>query len=365
MHFTDRSRIETRLKCGRKFYWNYLFGGRGVVPATDKPELAFGLSVHDAMEYVATGNEDALVQSEYHLDYLQKIDEVTPDGYLVGEEYESLRYGLTETFKRFTLPRILEDYEWVGSEIEITLPLASEISLMTRLDGHLRRRSDGVNFVLEAKTTTMPEELAKQASKNFQLLLEIEALRHHLKGEPVGGAILLTYNKGRKQPASKRDQDEGRDGFRLLSPFTYWNGRELADGTREYRLEYTRGWDRIPTWEIPNWYEIALANWPDEVKSQVQLWPSIEADPARTASVIRQVVSQEELVKIFKGYTPNNAPLVDTFFPQNFGNCENDGGFRKPCPYAACCFSPNVGRDPIGSELYTERLFNHPQEESK
>jgi hypothetical protein len=361
IHYTDRSRIETRHKCPRKYYWNYLYDGKGVVPTEDGPHFAFGQAVHNAMEGHATGSPMAL----HH--YVKYVEEMAD----IGEaEWSNLALGLARTFREFTLPQILRDYYWIASEVEVDLPLTDDIHLLSRLDAHLRRKSDGTHFVLEAKTTGLPDTLAKQASKNFQLLLEIKALQHHLSEQgnlqrllhwgSVGGALLLTFNKGSVY-TPKGGVPQRR------SPFTYWYTRELPGREREYQLKWGSGWKLIPTWELDfDWYAYGKTAWPLEFQSQIQLWPAVEADPTMMEDVLNQVIEQEKTMKI---WTRLGEQLADTSLlgvPQNFGNCENDGGYNRPCPYQACCFSPNVARDPIESGLYQRRVANHPKEfESK
>jgi hypothetical protein len=353
-------------KCAFKRYCNYHMDGRGYVPVSTKVELMYGLAVHAAIDHAATGNPKAMDEAQRHAEGLRKLTDPTPDGFTLGDELLAMLKGQTQTFKRYTLPRILEEYEWIESEVEIEIEFAPGFLYLARLDGILRRRLDDYFFVLEAKTTRYPQDLAAAAPTNFQLLLEIEALKTRFPKAKIGGAQLLTFAKGMNKKASKREQAMGMDGYRQLSPFTYWYGREEADGTQEYRLDWASKWDRVPTWTIPNWYEIAAANWPDEIRSQIQFWPGIRPDDDRVKRVLRQRLFREEQISYFKPLVPVDPEThdirLDQIFRQNFGNCENDGGFRRPCPYKAICYSPNVAADPLASGLYEVRSINHPKE---
>jgi hypothetical protein len=129
-------------------------------------------------------------------------------------------------------------------------------------------------------------------------------------------------------------------------------------------LDWASGWDRTPAWDIPGWYEFALANWPDEVKDQIQIVNAVDADPVRTASVIRQVVNRELQIagaKHANGLIGITDPILDYGWSQNFAACANFGGFRRECAYVRCCFSPNCSRDPL-SNGFEWRAPNHPVE---
>ncbi len=384
-HYSDRSRTETDNSCERKLYWGYYAGGRGLTPVGGKFDLEFGKAIHAHVEGVPE-TEHSLTAVGETLDTVE-----TPDGWNAFHEAAALYDGLTKTYTRFLQPQLEAEYDVVGSEVEMTMELAPGIFWMSRLDGILRRKADGLYFVLECKTTSYPDDLMKQSRTNFQLLMECEALRRWLaerhflkhgldsyldKAPPpfpqVGGAVLLVFNKGTRREATKWEQEHGRSGYRRLSPFTYVYGKSLADGSMEYQLDYTskKGFECIPTWTIPGWYDILLANWPQVAKLQVQLWPSVDFDEVRTASVIRQIVSRERRLAHYKAQaaalpvdSSQQEVLVDANFSQNFGNCLNDGGYRKQCPFYSCCFSPNVARDPL-SNGYEERVPNHPIEGS-
>ncbi len=372
-HFSDRSRTESDNRCERQLFHGYYNGGRGYTPVGGKFDLEFGKAVHTHVEGVETSDS---VSS-----FRQTLDEVqTPDGLTAADEAETLFVGLTRTYTRFLKPQLEAEYELVASEVEMTMELAPGIQWMSRLDGILRRRSDGLYFVLECKTTDdkYTGDLMGSSRTNFQLLMECEALRRYLKegidteGE-VAGACLLVFNKGNKKKATEWEENHGKTGIRRLSPFTYWYGKSLADGSMEYQLEWTqkKGFERIPTWTIPGWYDILMENekWREVAKLQVQLWLSVDFDEVRTASVIRQVVSRERRVAHYKAQaaalpadSSQQPVLVDTYFSQNFANCLNDGGFRKRCAAYDLCHSPNVARDPLSSGLYEVRTLNHPQE---
>ena len=54
------------------------------------------------------------------------------------------------------------------------------------------------------------------------------------------------------------------------------------------------------------------------------------------------------------------APL--SLFPQHFMHCDEFSKYRRPCAFRECCWAPTVGRDPIGSGLFTKRIPHHAAE---
>jgi hypothetical protein len=365
-HYSDRSRYECGGKCPRKRFWNYHYDGLGVVPAgADRSDLLFGSAIHHLIE-----EGERTLPNKALLELLE-TEELTPDGFRVRDEWSALFWGLARSYREDVRPALLRDYEFVASEQEYTMEIAPGVHWMSRLDGEWRRRSDGLWFVLEAKTTSWPEDLLAQAKTNFQMLMEMEALRRKrgLKPEEMGGALLLVFNKGKRQKVSDAEQRRGLEGSRRLSPFCYWYRKQLASGETRLRSDWSAGYDKVPTWEAagPDWLSWGREQFP-ALRSQVQLWDSVGYDAERTASVLRQVISVESDAQYYEDNLWDAEVLGaaehlrDAHWPQNFNNCHNDSGFRRPCEYFKACFSPNVARDPIASGEFVARVPNHLQE---
>lgn len=347
-HYTDRSSYEAGMFCPRLLYWTkyHPIPGApvpGVVPADENEHLAFGKSVHAVVEGVDP--------------YPHLAPLLEGNG---AQEWESLFYGLATTYERFIDPVISHEFEWVSKEEELKLDLGRDIVWLTRLDGVLRRRSDGKYFVLEAKTSGYPDLLLDQSTRNFQLLMEIEALRRTLPaGTDVGGAFLLVFNKGQKRRATEKELSEGRDHYRH-SPFTYWY---VNEDLTSFSLTKIKGHERRAVGTIPNWYEKGLELWPDVFRGQVQFWPSVEFDPERTKDVMAQVTARETWFKAAGSLKKDPEHWMQSAFQQDFSRCKDR--FGSPCPAYDLCYRPRVARDPLGSGLYVPRTPNHPEELNK
>lgn len=366
-HWSDRSRFESGMKCPRKRFLGYHFGGRGINPVGEAPELLFGLAIHAELEAAFSGQP---VNRQYYTDLIHLVvDEETVDGLSVASETAALIRGLLHTFHTYTLPALLEEYEWVSSEQEMVLEVG-DTKWQSRLDAVLRRKADGLYFVLEAKTTSWMDLLLKGLDTNFQLLMELEAMRSHygLKEEEVGGALLLAFNKGKKQRASKVDQDRGHDGYRQLSPFTYCYHKSYANGSEGWGTEWKSGWERLPAWQVDGWLDRLDRDHNQVVRDQVQVWPSVSFSQEKLESVLRQVEAVEDRAHnidwlIESGTFDHTHKLVDEGWPQNFSHCHND--FNRDCPFLRCCMSPQVAKDPVGSGEYEWRIPNHrPEKEA-
>lgn len=359
------SRYQTGQRCLRKRYWANEFAGRGLEPANDlKIDALFGKAIHSRLQLHMSG------AAEWEEDYARLLEvvgeELTPDGYPARVETRALFQGLDTTFTSFMKPTLDRDYEWIASELDV-ITVYGDLRYRTILDGVVKRRSDGMWFVIEAKTSSWVDKLLAGSRTNFQLLMEVEAMRRHfnLRPEEVGGSMLLVFDKGKRD---KVERDGEVVGHRRVSPFTYWWSRGgSADGSFEYVLKRPKkwgGWDITPTWTVPGWYKFAVEKWPAEISGQVQLWPGVSFDSDMAESVIRQVRAKERHVR--EGLTRlelsdrkfSDEPrefILDDYFDQDFSNCSNDGGFGKECPFMMACFSPTIGRDPIGSGEYRLR----------
>jgi hypothetical protein len=348
----------------------YEHKGRGLVPRGTSLDLLFGGGIHRGLdEIVVTGNLDAA--NRYLMQDIQPIEETTTDGEDTRLELEALGKGLLLTFHTYTLPLIKKEYDIVSTEQEIILPISDNLYWLTRIDGGLKRRKGGLSSVLEYKTTANPQALVSEAEYNLQYLMESAALESSL-GEYVGGCNLLGLSKGNKYRATQAEQANGMHGVRRYSPFTYayWSGDPFISAQTEYSLKRRAGFtNRVPTWLYPGldkWLSedyLFSSNTVQFAKDQIFMPPAIPLDRQRFESVKRQVIALEEWIADGVEFI-NNKPedteiLLDTYFPQNTRNCDNDGGYRKPCPFIPICHHG----ESYDSDLYQWREANHPAEE--
>src|SRR5687768_1778005 len=148
-YLLDRSRTLAYFKCPRLFYWAYVFENKGLASVRRPVPLAIGSAVHKGLENLLRGSsEDAAVAEARALFRQELADgglELKPEEAVlfVYREQELLVEALVRVYARRGLPTLLADYEIIEVEQEVDLPLADNLTFMSRADGLLRKRTDG------------------------------------------------------------------------------------------------------------------------------------------------------------------------------------------------------------------------------
>lgn len=353
----DSTRYSALRKCPRYRYWLTEHDGRGIIPTTVNEHQEYGKALHAGIEYL-------ILHPEWKLSEVYRMTAppllahnfgVTPDGLEVAKEYLSLLYGHLHCFKEYGLVKFLTKYDIeVGNvEKELAIPLFQdqnvEIVWATRPDIIPRRKSDGMRFNINIKTSQYPDELGEENEHSIQLMMEAEATRLST-GQHISGSLILGFDKGKKQAVSESDKKKGLRGKRLISPLTYCYTKG-----GHYDHKYTTGWSRTPVWRDPgceNWMK-AL---PPDVKMSRIVEVPIYHDPNLIAAVKQQIVAEE--LRIMEYW--NESGDMNQIFPQNLNNCNRDGGyFHHKCPYKEPCFEDFVD---LGG-AYKYRDANHPIED--
>lgn len=310
--------------------------------------------------------EDALVAGKHYTD---QIVGITVDGHQQRDEYYALLYGHLRAFRDVMLPRFYEEYDVLVRETEMIVPFSDDLIYGTRLDLGVRSKATGMAYNVEYKTDSSPSDIMQRMKWHLQMMLESAALSAHLK-EEVHGSIVIGIDKGAKRGPTGGDFAMGKSsGERRLSPFTYAYVKD-AGTFPEYSFDWKggKGWRRCIPWveSTPEvWYETMITEMAfDPTTIFVQSTP-IEFDPIKYEHVKRQIAFME--ARIATGvthmdthdYPKWNAAQLDEFFPQNFSNCQNDGGYKRQCPFTDLC---HLGGIETNEWLYKERVPNHPLE---
>lgn len=366
---TDRTRIEATYDCARKRFWGWEYGGWGLSPEGEGSEdLLYGIAYHEGAEILAKGGtlDDALKAAYRSCD---KIGGVTIDGLGKDKEYRALAYGHLRTLHESILPELREQYDIVGVETEIALPLADDLLDLTRLDVAFRDKKTKENYYVEWKTSSDPSKIREEMEYNIQFVLNVEALARALK-EPVVGTIIVGVDKGRKGWPSETEKKAGLSGNRRESPFTY--AYLCDDGwTKEWSLKWKKYWKKVPTFNVmpaEEWYQQLGTIAPGVAKEQFTVPPPIVWDQNDFERTKRQVVAMEKRVatattSLASSEAAGMAAILDEHFPMNRKNCLQDGGFRgHRCPFIDLCHGA-AAQDPL-SWGYKWRETNHPLEET-
>jgi hypothetical protein len=313
---TDRSRIETFLECPEKRRIQYVLNREAGVSV----DMELGSQLHETLA-------DLLV------------DETTPKPIWTDlpSSYETTAMGLISAARQ-TIRTIRNDYDVISVEHEeqpiklgVTPIDEIPIELMTRFDIVVRRKGDGLAFVVNWKTTTDIKRFHYFAESGLQAMLEPIALEK-LLNEPVG-LLLIGLDKGRKE---KTD-----NGPQLINPFTriYTNGSE-----KQLRPNRKKGWEKqIITPEMfPDHLKWLEQNEPDTLRECISHPLPIIPPRWKKTQVIQEIIQ------------------IETMVDQGIANWHNWKSCRTrmgECPFFDCC---HLGLDPM--DMFPERTPNHPTE---
>jgi hypothetical protein len=339
--------------CPRERYYYTEYGGRGIQSSIINDDLLFGLAVHKGCEILSGGGgfDEAV---SYALEEMKDMQEAsTPEHLSHIDEMKTLLYGELKMYEAYILPLILNEYEIIGTEEEIVIPLSPEVTYLTRLDKKLRRRSDDVFLSLNYKTSSYLSNLYDMSEHNLQLIMEAKGASIST-GSFVSGSLVVGFDKGSKRKVSDSEQRQGLEGSRRISPFTYGYSKDDDPWESDkVSSQYKAGWKRFPIWGGGNWIDMAEEWWgriEDRVKmSQFVILPPIIYDPSTIESLSNQIVQTElELPKLR--------------YPQNLKNCNQHAGYiGHKCPYIPFCWNGERVEDVLGG-AFRWREINHEYE---
>lgn len=363
--YVDRSRIQAALDCKRLRYLRYHYPDeegrrRGIQPKVKGLPLVSGSFIHKAIELHLTGTplDDAIgyARGGYLLE--------TGKDELACAEQLCLLEGLVRAWVRFRLPTLLDEYEVVSVEEDLDWPLDCQIVDMVKCDVILRRKSDGLLFILEFKTAKDTGMWWQQQwEHNTQVLANTQAIQEVL-GEPIGGMLIEGMVKGR----FAKDTQKGSPWFEKViqhSPLCYIY-KDIVEGEAVYSTRYHPKAEKVAVWEemgVKAWVEAMTV---DELGTLFTPVPPIKPRALDLLRWKQQTIYQErgiaaDLAEIDEAEDEETAQrLLAERFPKNDGHCHRY--FGHPCPFEPLCFTSEVERDPIGSGRYVWRVPHHEQE---
>jgi hypothetical protein len=362
----DRSRIVARQECPRLRYLNYHYGGTGLERVQMALPLVNGIFIHEALSRVLLGQDVDAVIAEVIAAYRAEVAErgvqaVELNKHFV-EEQCALVAGLVKGWVLTRRDAILEEYEIVAVEEEVKWELAPGLIQMLRCDGILRRKDDGLLFILEFKTVSYPGyEWSQQWENNIQLMSYTLAVSE-VFGEPCGGVIIEGLVKGTRRIETA--QSSPWTGLKIQSsPFCY--GYKNA-ATEEVSFEWQRGknWEKTTSWDYDGDWIAEMQN-AGILANQFISLPPICPLPQQTARWRRQTIAAETRyamsLRELEGIVDESVreQLMDFHFPQHDNACRRYGG---SCAFMEFCFNDVVAEDPLASGLYQARVPHHTTE---
>lgn len=374
----SRSHDQCYIDCPRKAYLTYYYGGTGIVRKGLDIYMETGSLTHAMLNGVllfakATGSVpgDAEMDEicsgaigEYKKSILEKgFDEFSGELELEMTRQAALAEGLTRAWTLIRLPYFLENYEIVSVEEEHEVPFGEGQVLLSRLDGVLKRKSDGELFVgPEFKTTGwMSDDYIESFRYSTQTLSQgLDVL--HTQGQLPAGVMMEFLYKGMKKKDTNGE-------YVYYSPLV--RAYRMVDefGGETYGFDSSLG--RKKDWKPFDTFTMGMGNWipqiPLEILQNILFNTTVyrsekELDEWKLQCRIRQAFIQHGIVKLSEEHPTLEAAdeLMATYFPARLDQFCYSNQYKKKCPYLDICY--HSIDDPIGSGQYVERTPHHEGE---
>lgn len=356
----------------------YHFGGTGLELVTNSLPALSGQVVHDTLRDISLGmsvDKACEVNSEVLAERMKEAAPVHPTLAHEIVEQTYVMEGLVRAFHRVRQPLIDREFELVHVEKELEWELAPGVMMPLRLDRLERRKSDGMLFIRDFKTTSMAGmEWVRKWERDHQILAYTQAAQD-LTGEYVGGMIIEGLVRGKKK--KEAGKNPLYPGVRVQqSPLCYVYQSDRGELSPVYQR--AKGWEKVSLWELgltpKEWIEERLTV--DEVSGlfiapvppispntgALERWRrqhgALEMEMARRADWIERTRGEAERLED-KTYWLHE---VDKAFPQNQDACYKYGE-DYPCEFDQICYNGQVEEDPIGSGMYAPRKDHHGEAE--
>lgn len=401
MLLTDRSRTIEYQRCPRARLLCYEYMGRGVVPPSLAIELVTGSATHVGVGSLLEGKgvEEAVGLARAEFDH-------ELEGRKLGaQDDESLQYTrleqltlvemLVRLYHARQLPQMLEEFEILGVEREIVMPLTPDLGWMARADAILKRRADGDLYVYSLKTCNEFSERKDEENRlDMQGVSELAAVEW-LMGERVAGVKMEFLVKGKRDRYTEWKQDSAlvRPWRRVGQFGVEWTvagripcldpGCKYHKGRLDGWHNLGKEWERMPVWEV-----MTPKEWFGTLTRGEVLPEGLDALAGLVASPIpyyrnqedvgrwrRQVTSQETRVAedtrvCNVALATRDAELtegrVDARFPQFKRSCI----WPTRCPYyekdsSTCLGTGPTLMDPIGNGMVWRLPHHVPEVEAQ
>lgn len=405
VHETDRSSIILYQKCPRAYYWERVFGGKGIQKKSKGLALQFGSAFHEGAESLLKGDvEGAVVRAINYLNLAFSVDGVDMGDEKAtvygAEEQRAIVEGLIRAWWTSQGERFLQDFEVLEIEQEGRAELASGIVLLFRPDALVRERLTGDLYIVSWKTaSTFGQYTVNQIQSDMQSMSEVWGVQQSWQQQfddfketltmykfdythRIEGVLYIFAVKG-----SRRMDDYL--GFKTQdTPLAYgWMRKGVTEDEDEWAWRYKwqteeinpktgrpvstqlgKGFRKVSIWDnypggVKEWIADLAAQriTPRHVNALDAIFPQsmpVSRREDEIESWRRQVVVQEARVKYHTSCVEANPQMLDDFFPQHTARCFD---YQARCQFYECCFTPAVKADPLGSGLYQIRVSNHPE----
>lgn len=348
----SRSHVVSDWTCPRKRYWNYQYGGKGLVSNRLSMPLFLGTALHDGLAAIALGvdiDKIASAANQQVLEGLLPLMEAEVGGVDYANEQATLTEGLLRGFYQHAWPLLIKDRKIVLVEQEMTYE-HDGLTFMSKPDLILEDSEGELIYVEYKSTSSKKDEWVNSWDTAIQLHSTIKAVEATV-GKAPSQVIVQGLYKGYSSYGKQ------------TSPFCYGYFRSgNPPFTQDQTLyEFKAGFKKSPVWQM----EGGVKKWVEEMPAEIlqnqfpQTLP-IFINQEMVETFFRQRVKRErEMYEATQLLTadPTRQDILDEVFPQKFEACSPAWGGK--CSYKDLCFG--YVPDPL-SLGYTWRESHHTLE---
>lgn len=351
LFYEDRSAAETDDRCGMRYWWNRLEGGKGIVPKEEPLALLLGRETHLDLAQVARMEDisPAVIQEAIN-DILKDISEEDKQ-FQKKMELVYRRVGWLAAFALFIEPGIRLKYDNISIEREILLN-RTPLRVGVTPDRLLCLKSDPSHVEYREYKTTISASNKWCQSWPFQIQLHlgIQAASEWLK-IPVKFGQIMGLMKGYET------------GDRLSHPYV-WGYRNERTGawTHEYDKARSRDWSPMPVWEYPGGVvEWVLRCGLETAQGQFPHSAPVFLNVQMLNEWVDRRTYRQRTIRAIKTNCLASPRLKVLHFEKRTSQCRP--AFGDHCPYLRACWNADVNDDPMRSGEYVERVPHHDAEE--
>lgn len=379
---TDRSRYVTGTQqCQTRRYYQYHWGGTGIVPSGLSLNLWTGTAIHKGLEafyrLAQLGGsqmpERALLRPAIAKALAEMESEGAEHGFLedpnreyVLREQLSLAEGLIWAYIRTIAPSILAEYTVEAVELELGLDI-EEVRLQVRPDLVLRSRANARLSIVDFKSmSSLGDAAIEEFRTSPQMASCCLAAQTHF-GEPVSQYSIHALVKGSRKAFTKKGQQATNP--RQYSSFCYAKYSPACPPLTEACLDLGGYWfDKQPTWTM----DLPLEEGQSKIEALVEMMPlgtlygetaiigPYDASEFLAQQFLRSLLGEErswqERLERAKGCSQQE---LDQSISRSY-KCHDYGA---QCPYYDLCFQTVGDWDkPLELGRFNRRTPHHAEE---
>lgn len=361
----DRSRVTTDWECPRKRYWQYEFGGKGIVPDTLALELMLGIALHDGLAVIATQTQKARQQanrdylasegkftkedeqawSEDHVNiqeianaaYKQVYDSLVEDSdeaRYFAQEQATLIKGLLLGFYKHVWPALLARYPTIVAIEQEYLYKHANLGFMAKPDLVLEGKEGEIVYCEYKSSSSNDAAWINSWQTAIQLHATSRAIAESTKRE-VSAVIVQGLYKGY--------ESYGKQGSVFCYAYKRSGNPPFTKDAVSYT--YTAGMRRVPVWEMPGGVERWVEQMPEQIlQDQFPQTPPIFPNESLVEQFFSQRRAREGAIEhamamlLHEDSSPIQPEVMDEYFPQRFDKCTTTWRRGKDCAYKRLCF---------------------------